>query len=1176
MSRCRHLFFVLTGMLLLSGVALAQVNRGTITGIVTDPSGAVVPSVAITVINENTGVANNVTSNSEGVYSVPFLVTGTYKVTAEKTGFKKYIRSNISVQVGETNRVDIALTLGATTQSVQVTGQGPLLKRESSDTGTTVSSRLVEQLPLTSFGDQRTPATFMQLAPGVTGRGPSNNNSSGMSRTMSTSVSGSMVSSTTLMLDGADIPSFAEFEGDLRALQIPPDAIQEFKLEATNAPAEYGRTAGGVASFEVKSGTNHIHGSAYEFLRNDALNARNFFQPNVTPYKQNEFGVTGGAPIKKDKAFLFGWYDGFRLSQGVSTGLNTVPTDQMRAGNFQDYTTGNSAGSAVIPLYDPTTHTTCGPEICQNIIQPGPWVSSVSAKVLALIPHVSPQFAKDPYKVVNNYTASVVNPEHINQWGLHGDYVINQKNRLSVLYGTGKLITDNNNVMPVPLEGGQPGYNTTRNVRINWNSIIRPNMVNQATLAYDYWGTGNLRVSTYGSQSNWVSYLGLKGVYPNYPTEFPHIVINGFSFDGGGGVAVDNEHSMEFNDTLNWIKGKHSVKFGFEWMRGASNDINTGTNAGYYFFQPYETAQTGQSTPTSGIAYASFLLGLVDQGSTYIFNVPNYARNSYYGAFVQDDYKLTHKLTLNLGIRWDLFTPDVHKYLGKSWISPTAPNPAAGNLLGALVTATPANPSGVNTYYHDFSPRVGFAYALNNKTVIRAGYGIYYAQGNANRLDRGAFVQGYNGNAGPLTSPDGGVTPAMNWDVNSLPAFTPSLSPAAFNGSSANWLYPTDGLSPYNQNWLFDIQRELPGHMTLSVAYVGNRGTHLSSRVMPMDRMPPQYLPLGYNMINGTSELLTAIGNSTVQALPVVQAMPVDPSTGNHSPYNGFEAQLGSNATLGQALRTNPQYLPGQRYYEGVGWSTYHALQVKLDKRFSNGLTVLASYAWSKTLTDGGSIFSTFSSQFGTTTPWNAGAQKAISFEDIPQLFSVAYVYDLPIGKGEKFLNRGGVLNQVVGGWKLSGIQQYESGLGLNIETTGIPGGLEDYGWQDASQVLGVPMASTAYSSGHFDPNVDSMLNPAAFISHPTWGFGTLTPTTGVVRTPGYMNEDFSLVKDWKLKERMDLNFRADFFNAFNRQVFGASNGAYTAEPFLGAGFGTITSQQNTPRVIQFGLRLNW
>lgn len=208
MSRCRHLFFVLTGILLLSGVALAQVNRGTITGIVTDPSGAVVPNVAITVINENTGVANNVTSNSEGVYSVPFLVTGTYKVTAEKTGFKKYIRSNISVQVGETNRVDIALTLGATTQSVQVTGQGPLLKRESSDTGTTVSSRLVEQLPLTSFGDQRTPATFMQLAPGVTGRGPSNDNSAGMSRTMSTSVSGSMVSSTTLMLDVDLLPFF--------------------------------------------------------------------------------------------------------------------------------------------------------------------------------------------------------------------------------------------------------------------------------------------------------------------------------------------------------------------------------------------------------------------------------------------------------------------------------------------------------------------------------------------------------------------------------------------------------------------------------------------------------------------------------------------------------------------------------------------------------------------------------------------------------------------------------------------------------------------------------------------------------------------------------------------------------------------------------------------------------
>ncbi|MGH7870358.1 MAG: TonB-dependent receptor domain-containing protein, partial [Candidatus Dormibacteraceae bacterium] len=467
------------------------------------------------------------------------------------------------------------------------------------------------------------------------------------------------------------------------------------------------------------------------------------------------------------------------------------------------------------------------------------------------------------------------------------------------------------------------------------------------------------------------------------------------------------------------------------------------------------------------IAFASFLLGRVDDVQAYHFSVPSYARDSWYGAFAQDDYKLTRKLTLNAGLRWDLFTPDVHKYNQKSWISPNLPNPGAGNLLGAMQFATSADPSGVNTYYRDFGPRIGLAYAVNDKTVIRAGYGIYYSQGNADRLDSGAYVQGWNGTI-ELTSPNNGLTPAFVWGTATMPGFTPTLSPTAFLGGgtplhSAGTLIeldPTDGVSPYMQNYTLDIERELPSQMMLSVAYVGNRGTHLSSRVMPWDKMPPQYLALG--SINAdvdgtpTPALFAPVGNPTVQALPVVQKMPVDPATGDHSPFAGFESLYGASATLGQSLRTMPQYAGWHRYYEGMGVSDYNALQVKLDKRFSNGLTLLASYAWSKTLTDAGSIFSTFSSEFGSTTPWNAGAQYTYSFEDIPNNVSIAYVYDLPVGKGRKFLNRGGVLNQVLGGWSISGIQRYESGLPMNIQVPGHTAGLEDQGWGNVNQVPGV------------------------------------------------------------------------------------------------------------------------
>jgi Carboxypeptidase regulatory-like domain/TonB-dependent Receptor Plug Domain/TonB dependent receptor len=1156
--------------------AWTQVSRGTITGIVTDPSGAVVPGVTITVVNTATGVTNKVNTNSSGNYVVPLLQPGTYSVTAAKKGFRTYSRTNIILPVGETVRLDVAMTLGATTQTVQVTAAPPLLKRDTSDLSTTITTQEVEDLPLTSFGDQRQPADFLQLAPGVTGQGPSNNNNEGYSRTMSTSVSGSAVSSTTMMLDGADIPTPGGFEGDLRALQIPPDAIQEFSLEQIMAPAEYGRSGGGVASFVVKSGTNQIHGTAYEFLRNDGLNARSFFEPAVTPYKQNEFGVTGGGPIKKNKAFIFGWYDGFRLSEGVSTAEATVPTVAMKNGDFTDYGTTNAAGQFVqTPLYDPTTQTTCGPEICNNIVNPDD-ISSVAAKINPLFPNPT---NTSPFAVVNNYVSSVANPETINEWGLKGDYVVNERNRLSVEYDYGNNTSPNVAEIPPPLGGGsQPSYNKSRQARINYNLTLAPNLINEATLGFNFWGGGSVTLLSYAGRSDWDQYLGLKGFTPDPPDYFPQIVIDGLSYNGGPGISFGDQHESQVNDSLTWIKGEHTAKFGFNYMKGASNNVGTSRTGGYFCFQPYETGLASNSV--SGAGFASYLLGLANDVQDYNFTTPGYDRNSYWGLFAQDDYKVSKKLTLNLGLRWEVFTPDVHKNNTKSWVSPTLPNPAAGNLPGALQFATAWDPSGVNTYYRDFGPRIGLAYALNDKTVIRAGYGIFYSQGNGSLFDSTNYVQGYNGTE-QLTSPNGGVTPAFNWDTDTMPHYTLSLTPSALLGEGLYMLEPQDGLAPYMENYTFDVERQLPGQTMLSVAYVGNKGTHLASVLMPTNQMPPQFLPLGSVMINGTSELFTPISNPTVQALPVVAKMPVDPATMDHSPFAGFQSLWGASATLGQALRLFPQYNNLTNSYEGVGVSNYQALQIKADKRFSNGLTLLVSYAWSKTLTDGGSLNSVFSSQFGSDDVWNAKTQYTYSFNDLPNVASIAYVYDLPVGQGKRFLNRGGVINQVVGGWSVSGIQQYRSGQPQNVEVPPGWGNLEGAdGFNTPNQVNGVPMASAAYKSGHFNPAVDSMFNPAAFSIPCAFCVGTLTPTEAAVRNFPYLDEDFSLMKRWNLTERMNLNFRADFFNAFNRVVFGSSGGddnAYAAEPVFGEpGFGMVSAQINYPRTIQFGLRLNY
>ncbi len=1229
MCNLRRLCTLAVVCLLTAVAAFAQINRGELTGIVTDQSGAVVPGVALTITNVATGVANNLTTNTSGVFTLPLLEPGTYKLTAEKEGFKKYSRTNIVVPVGETVRVDVALAIGSRTETVEVTAQAALLERESSDTGTTITAREEEDLPLTSFGDQRTPATFMQLAPGVTGQGNSDGGPGG-GRLYTTSVSGGAVSSTTMSLDGADIPTPDGFEGDLRALQIPPDAISEFKLQSTNESAEFGRSEGGSASYEMKSGTNQFHGSAYEFVRNNALNAIPWFtnynpgqceSNGTTPlpatgyngatkacqseYKQNEFGVTAGGPIKKDKAFIFGYYDGFRLIQAGSSALQTVPTALMLQGNFQDWGTNNigpSSGSwTQIPIYDPSLPANgratanpnpngfpipvCGPEVCNNIINPT-YFDRVSKLVNPFFP--APTIT-NPYTVSSNYGSTTPNPFSVNEYGFKGDYVLNEKNRLSGLYSYGKQTSPNIPLIPAPLGGGdQPSDNLTRNIRLNWNWTPKSNMSNQATLAVNQWNSGQPEVSPWAGKADWTSYFGIGGVTPNYPTEFPNIQIGGTDYVGGGTPGVTNLHTTLFNDSFTWVKGKHTVKFGFQMSKGAQNSISPGGSAGRFNFGNLETAAPGNTL--TGAPMASFLLGVTDSATDLHYLVPGYARDSTYGAFAQDDFKVSRKLTLNLGLRWDLFMPESQRYNQKTWIDYSQPNPGANKIPGILNHAQPGNETGLNTYYKNFGPRIGLAYTLDSKTVIRAAYGIYYAQGNASGLSGGTFNEGYNGTVN-VSSPNNGITPAFVWGTGTLPGFTPSLAPTSFIGAgsaSASYssliaLDKTDTLAPYAQNYTFDIERQLPSSMVLSVAFVGNKGTHTASRLMNNDKMPLQYLPLG-NMVDsdGSTSLLNAPISDSVAQAHVPSTFVVDPGTGNKVPFAGFEEAFGFSGepSLGQALRTAPQYTGTSRYYEALGVSDYDALQIKLTKRFSNGLSLLASYAWSKTLTDAGSMFSTFSSDFGTTDPWNRRTQKSYSFEDMPNLASIAYVYDLPVGKGQHFLNRGGVANAILGGWKTSGILRYQSGFPQEVEGNGTTSTLEDNGWQPANRINGVPMASAAYKAGqaHFDPGKgDSMFNAGAFAQPANWTFGTITPNEATVRNFPWPNEDMSLMKQWYIHENWKLTFNADFFNVFNRHVFDNNNGAYTDEWTVGqAGFGTDYGTANNPRVIQFGMNLKW
>jgi hypothetical protein len=1024
-----------------------------------------------------------------------------------------------------------------------------------------------------------------------------------------------MVSSTSFIVDGADITSEGGFEGMQETFKIPPDAIAEFKMEATNGSAEYGRSAGGSASFQIKSGSNQIHGSGYEYVRNTALDARGFFSPQTPVYKHNEFGANAGGAIIKNKAFVFGYYNGFRLVQAASSNTATIPTAEMDQGNFTNYgycsdneinaCAANPGAWVQTQLLDPTNGKPNGPLVNGNIINPVNF-DPVSQKVLQVIAskNVVPNVGNSPRDIFNNFTSPVANTLRVDEWGVKGDYVFNDKSRIGLTYLTGKSQTPNVPSIPAPLGGGdQPSYNQTRNVRLNWSYSLRPNMINQATLSLNQLKSGTQPVTTYAGNSDWAGFLGIKGVTPNYPTEWPQIVINQQSWNGGGGAGFSNDHSSGINDSFSWVTGKHTLKFGFQYLRGADNSVSTGNSAGYFNFLNQETGL--QSAPnTTGIADASFLLGLADEGRTYVFTTPAYSRTTYGAGFAQDDYKITKKLTANLGVRWDLFKPVTHKYFDKDWVNPAAFNPAlsAPNIPGVFQRASATNTSGMNTYYRNFSPRIGLAYSLNDKTVVRAAYGIFYAQGNGDRVDGGSTVMGFNqtlSSGTGVVQADGITAPGFTWGTQSLPAFTPP-SPASFGPlgqlgkgvarHSAGTLIsvdPTDSMAPYAQNYTLSVQRQLPSSMVLTVAFVGNEGTHTASRLTSWDKLPPKYLHL-------QDALNVNLATPASQAIPEIAALPIDPNTGNHSPFQGFEALYGGAGILpagsppgtsgntapvvGQALIENPQYTGLHRYYEALGVSNYDALQVKLDKRFSNGLTLLVSYAWSKTLTDGGSIFSTFSSEFYTTTPYNRHDQKSYSYEDVPSNLAIAYVYELPFGKGRKYLHQGGIVNAVLGGWKTSGILRYQSGLPMSFEVGDTFFLWEDHGWQEPNTVPGVRLASAAKLSGgnNFDPAKDSMFNVAALQQPAPWTYGTQTPTEATVRGFTWPNEDVSLMKEWKLYERFELQFNADFFNVFNRHVFGENQGGYANEPGIGPGSGGVGGTINNPRVAQFGMRLKW
>jgi hypothetical protein len=1148
-TKIEQLFVIVACLGILLVAARAQSDRGTLTGTVIDATGAVLVNVVLTVTEPATGATVRTASGPTGNFTVPVLKAGVYEIKAELAGFQTRVISGVTIQVAQTTHQDVTLEVGEVAQTTEVRAEALLLRPDTSDLGTTISNRQMLDLPLSMQGEQRSPAAFLKLVPGVVGRGGSS--SSNPEANFSTAINGGQTLSMEIQLDGAAILN-SNLAGDLRILGFPQDAVEEFKLSTNNFAAEFGRTGGGITSFTLKSGTNQLHGSAYEFFRNDKLDSRGFFNAARAVNRQNEFGVTVGGPIRKDRTFFFGFYNGFRYRHGAQNNLATVPLPEMRSGDFSNL---RDEKGNVIPIYDPLTTRPDGQggftrdQFPGNVI-PADHISTVSKNIAQYIP--DPTL---PGQLRLNFASSVGLGVSTNQYGGKIDHAIGDRHKLSGSFTISKFRDDGTTLFEGPLSSQGGVEEPLRLVRLNYDFIVRPTVFNHFNIGF------NRTLYAYGTlnpRAGWPAKIGLKNVAQD--GQMPQINLgNGYAQLGGIGEGANAENNFHVSDHVSIISGRHSWKFGAETRRIGDNTRGLNRDSGYFNFSSLETSlPNSQVRSLTGDSFASFLLGALDYGEKYVYTLTPGQRYRYYSVFLEDDFKVSRKLTLNYGLRYEIPFARVEVANRMANFNPSLPNPGAGNRPGAVEFASADHRSFADTDFKEFGPRLGFAYQPFSRTVFRGGYGIYFSGGgavlgNGHLLD---FTLPFN-SAPNFASLDTGVTPAFYWD-NGFPTNYPQppfIDPTFGIGGRLNYMAREDAHVPYIQNWNFDIQHQLPGNILIDTAYVGSKGTRLISNLYVSNQLASSYLSLG--------SLLTADISS-----PEAQA------AGIPLPYPGF------TGSVAQALRPFPQFTNITRPFQNAGNSTYHAFQLKIEKRFSHGLTFLTSYTVSKTLTDSeAQIAVPFSS--GAQDQFNQKAEKSISLNDYPQNLVWSFSYELPVGPGKPFLNQGGAVGKIMGGWRVTGIAQYQSGSPLNVVADNTLPGQLGGDFLRANVVAGVPKR-TKVSPGDFDPARDRWINAEAFSIPAPFTLGNGPRFNSDLRGFAYLNEDLGLGKRTHITENVNVDFRVEFFNAFNRVVFGGPAG----NPFLSGAvgnnlsdpttFGKVGSQANLPRQIQFGLKINY
>jgi hypothetical protein len=1183
--RAKLVFFLLAIVTLTIGDSVSlygQGGVGQVVGTLSDPSGAVVVGASITARHATTGVQTEIRSNADGAYRFPNLPIGVYTVTVRADGFKTLERSALRVVSGETQTLDLRLELGQTTQIVKVSAAAAAVESTTSQAGTTRVTEEISELPLLDVGSSRNVTSLLRTLPGVdvtpglqydAGHGMLHWPYGGVT---TATINGGFQGSTSYSIDGvmASAGSAEQLRDDFSP---PPEMIDELRLNATNTP-EYGWNGGVGVTIVEKSGTNQIHGSAFEYVRNDALDARTWSAADVSVEKQNEWGFVVGGPVVlphlyngRNKTFFLATYGGYRYRTAPGGGIQTVPTASMRTGDFSELL-GALQGTDVLgrpiyanELYDPSTTRPDGeggvirdPFMYQggmNVIDPAR-LSSVSKVFQAGVP--LPTRSGTLYNYVGTMHESFLDN---NKYSFKIDENVGTRHRFSFAYEHwGQNNFTGGNPFDQVIAGDTQTLSHAYHYRFVYTGTLSSNLV------YSF-RTGVNRMIENDSEPtaalNGGVTAGLRGLPAN---KTPYIYFGACCLqEGYSGWGHNAEVSMEplwtvpINTDLTWIKGTHSLKFGGQYMNNNEYYLY-GDRAGYSFLKN-ETGLPANNA-TTGWDYASFLVGSVDSLGVHM-NAPAKYQDQAFSFYGQDSWRITRKLTLNYGLRWDIFIPphEGHDRIGV--FDPTIPNTGAGGILGALTffgdgAGRDGRHTISDTYFgiKSLSPSLGFAYALNPKTAIRGSWGLSSLNAESawvtfNQIPNtgwGAFVT--------KQSLDQGVTPLIsNWDQGGAPdgfiPRLPSLDPTLLNGGQI--LYFSHNLRPgRTENINFGVERELPGGIFVKAAYVGNL-THGIPGAWWTNEMDPKYLSLG--------ALLNQDANS-----PEAQA------AGIKIPYAGF------SGPVSQALMAYPQYPGAVRIAGNVWFSEYNSAQFTVQKRTGHGLSLLASYTISKNLSDTAGSSWDPNQAFGIADGPAVGQQdwhhfeKHVTTDDRPQMLYLSWVYELPFGPGKRFATSSNpVVKQLVGGWRVSGVQQYTSGVPVQIVGgTSLPGLLGGWG-SYAKQVPGVPRRTPGVSCGNYDPNNPSLnhyINPAAFTNTAPFTLGDIS-TIDDLRQCGYKGESVSVQKVFPIRERLHLLVSGDFNNVFNRHNWSAWGWG------TGSALG-IYSHVSDPRLVQLHMKLEW